>query len=63
MKLHQGHQVLEDLMVGDTMDIERLYVPNGVGYLVISAHGLEPGYCRVALPDIKNYKPPKQGRG
>ncbi len=50
-------------MVGDTMDIERLYVPNGVGYLVISAHGLEPGYCRVALPDIKNYKPPKQGRG
>ena len=57
--LHQGQKVLEGLMVGETADLDRLHVPYGMGYLVISAHGLVPGYCRVQLPDIKNYKPPK----
>jgi len=61
-KLHQGQYLFEGLVIGDAMDTERLYVPNGVGYLVISAHGLEPGFCKVQLLDIKNYKPPKPGR-
>jgi hypothetical protein len=62
VQLNEGQHILEGLMVGEVADLERLHVPNGVGYLVISAWGLAPGYCRVQLLDIKNYKPPKPGK-
>lgn len=60
MQLIAGKHVLEGLMVGEMADEVSLHVPNGVGYLVISAWGLSLGYCRVQLFDLKNLKPAKK---
>ncbi len=51
--------VVEGLVVGCVEDWERLVSPSGVGYLVVSSggFGVGPGFCRVALPDLKVKKP------
>lgn len=63
VELAGGQAALSGLVVGAVEDWERLACAAGCGYLVASSWGLAPGYCRVALPDLKAKRPPGGAAG
>ncbi|GIL55231.1 hypothetical protein Vafri_10814 [Volvox africanus] len=59
VELQAGQRVVEGLVIGSLEDEARIAQPNALGFLVASTPGsrVEPGYCRVALPEPKAKKP------
>ncbi len=58
LTLEKGQAVLDALTVGELADFAALQCNDGVGFLVAQCGwGLEPGACRVALPDAKAKNP------
>lgn len=45
------------ITVGAPQDFDRLQNTEGVGYLVVSSWGLNPGYAKIQLPDAKAKNP------
>ncbi|GLC45242.1 hypothetical protein PLESTB_000721300 [Pleodorina starrii] len=63
VELEAGQRLVEGLVIGSLEDEPRIAQSSGVGYLVATTAGsrVEPGFCRVALPEPK--PPPKKAPG